>query len=404
LWLSLYEEVVSMVGRSNTFQVLCKYRLSFSPTLSEEIINENEENAFAWTLDPDELSVEEGGSVDGSDAKGPFLPSAPSSPTKRGQAKDEKGGIDDNLPDSPAAESKSPRFGEAEGNVRRGGSGGIGADDKDGGAESKKEEDVFYNGVQLLSVEDTPDFMLLPLEFQGFCPWTIVEAKGLLLPGKPNLGIVRYHNLYYVFDHQAGQKAFMRNPEYYLHAIKERALRQPEYIQLLRLHRWFPTASLARLLQRTEIYMSSMTGQPLTRDAATETPTHFNEGFIDLNYHWNEWELRRRALKMVKLKHCKTSAMQTDISHFKRDNETQVYAQREKDTQTRREKGVNPPLVTTYVQGFRGQVISEEKAGESAGKSRGEKGMNGVSKDGKEFKARKMVYPGAGLVALKMDL
>lgn len=31
----------------------------------------------------------------------------------------------------------------------------------------------------------TPDFMLLPLEFQGYCPWTLVEARGLLLPGKP---------------------------------------------------------------------------------------------------------------------------------------------------------------------------------------------------------------------------
>jgi hypothetical protein len=23
------------------------------------------------------------------------------------------------------------------------------------------------------------------LEFQGYCPWTLVEARGLLLPGKP---------------------------------------------------------------------------------------------------------------------------------------------------------------------------------------------------------------------------
>ena len=35
MWLQLYEEVVSMIARSNTFQTLCKYRLSFNPTLTE---------------------------------------------------------------------------------------------------------------------------------------------------------------------------------------------------------------------------------------------------------------------------------------------------------------------------------------------------------------------------------
>jgi len=43
-------------------------------------------------------------------------------------------------------------------------------------------------------------------------------------------------------------------------------------------------------------------GQPLTKDASTGTPTHFVDSYIDINYHWNEWELRRRALKVVNLK------------------------------------------------------------------------------------------------------
>jgi hypothetical protein len=41
---------------------------------------------------------------------------------------------------------------------------------------------------------------------------------------------------------------------------------------------------------------------PLTKDVGTGTPTHFVESFIDINYHWNEWELRRRALQIVNLK------------------------------------------------------------------------------------------------------
>jgi hypothetical protein len=65
----------------------------------------------------------------------------------------------------------------------------------------------------------------------------MVQARGLLLPGKPALGVVRFDNLYYVFDHAVGVKQFMERPDYYLGKIKERALTNPEYIHLLRLHR-----------------------------------------------------------------------------------------------------------------------------------------------------------------------
>lgn len=52
------------------------------------------------------------------------------------------------------------------------------------------------------------------------------------------LGIIRHQNLYYVFDHVIGIKAFIRNPDYYLKDIRHRALQNPEYIHLLRLQRW----------------------------------------------------------------------------------------------------------------------------------------------------------------------
>lgn len=33
--------------------------------------------------------------------------------------------------------------------------------------------------------------------------------------------------------------------------------------------------------------------QPMACDAGTQTPTHFQEKYIDANYSWNEWALRR---------------------------------------------------------------------------------------------------------------
>jgi hypothetical protein len=93
-------------------------------------------------------------------------------------------------------------------------------------------------------------------------------------------------------------------------------------------------------------------GKPLTRDVGTETPIHFIERRIDTNYAWNEWELRKKALKIVNMKNCMTKSVQTDGSHFRRENESQVFLPKTNATQTRRDKGTNPPIVTTYMAGI----------------------------------------------------
>jgi hypothetical protein len=214
----------------------------------------------------------------------------------------------------------------------------------------------------LLSVHNTPDFMLLPLELQGYCPWTLVHAKGLLIPGKPSLGVIRYENAYYVCDHELAVRDFMNFPEYYLKKLRERVLMCPEYIHLLRIQQWFPTASIAKLLESPDFDPTTGTGggKQFTKEVGTSTPTHFVEKNIDRNYHWNEWELRRRALKIVNLKNCSTHSSQTDGSHFRRDNETQVFEVREKVTQTKKDSGTNPPTTTQFIAGLRGMLPPEQ--------------------------------------------
>lgn len=222
-------------------------------------------------------------------------------------------------------------------------------------------EDKAESGATLLSVSETPDFMTLPLELQGFCPWSMVTGRGLLIPGRPTHGIVRYENLYYIFDNLVAVKSFMADPERYLQAVREMALKNPEYIHILRLQNsWFPTVAISKLLEGQPgdggglDPQTDSNGKPMKRDAACGTPTHFIEQNVDKNYHWNEWELRRRALKLVNLKNCQTTAQQTDHSHFRRDNDTQVYVSRDSGTQTKRDKGTNPPIKTTYIAGLRG--------------------------------------------------
>lgn len=342
-WVRLHEEATILMARSNTFAALCSYRLSFIPTLHEKFYEAD------GMREPSLIDLETGGSS--------------------------YWGYGGQLDSKPKATSWEGSQSDSHPN------------------EASDSKDLFQSSATLLTVNNTPDFMLLPLELQGYCPWTLSHAKGFLVPGKPALGVIRYDNMYFVCDHAVAIEEFMRNPEFYLTDIRTRGLTSPEYIYLLRLEKWFPQASIARLLEQDDFDPRAVGGKPSTRDASTGTPTHFIESHFDVNYHWNEWELRRRALRVVALRGCATSTTQTDASHFRRDNETQVYQQREKGSQTRREQGTNPPIVTQYMAGLRGQGADSSAVSKFVNKDDGSKGER--KSEGK---------PGARIVTLSLDL
>ena len=231
-----------------------------------------------------------------------------------------------------------------------------GARSEDAGTlvEGRGDEANAHSEAKLLSIHTAEDFLGLPLELQGYCPWTLVHARGLLVPGRPLLGVIQYRGQYFVCNHEAAIEAFMADPERYLDALRELVIKSPEYIHLLRVQRWFPQANLNRLLAQ-EVDVQMVAGKA-TKDASTETPLHFNEGEINIDYHWNEWELRRRSLHLLNLQQCTTTSQQTDESHFRRHNETMLYIQRHNWTQTKREKATNPPKKTSFVAGLRGKI------------------------------------------------
>ena len=70
--------------------------------------------------------------------------------------------------------------------------------------------------------------MQLPLEYQGFCCWTIFSRVGLLLPGKPALGVVQYNNGFFVFAHEVALQAFLDDPNKYINGVKTVAMKNPE--------------------------------------------------------------------------------------------------------------------------------------------------------------------------------
>merc|ERR1719253_29454 len=192
--------------------------------------------------------------------------------------------------------------------------------------------------------------MSLPLDFQGFCVHTLTAHAGLLVPGNPALGVVRYAGRYCVFATERGLAEFCAEPDRYFGGVREACYRSPELIHLLRVGEDFPKSSLAAIVQQ-----ASGSRAPTQADASTETPMHFEESNIDKSYEWNEWALRREALHMADIRKRSTSATQTALSHLRRENETQVYLPKDEATSTVVNNGTNPPRWKKYHTGMCGE-------------------------------------------------
>lgn len=202
-----------------------------------------------------------------------------------------------------------------------------------------------------LTVDNTPDFLQLPLDFQGFDIHTLVTQNRLLVPGNPALGVVKYAGRYCVFATERGCSDFCTEPDRYFGSVREVCYKHPELIHLLRIHEDFPKSSLHSIVQVTAGNQAVMQA-----DAGTDTPLHFVETNIDKGYEWNEWKMRREALHMADIRRKATSTTQTALSHLRRETETQVYLPKDTATNTTVSKGTNPPRYKKYHRFLRGEV------------------------------------------------
>lgn len=211
-----------------------------------------------------------------------------------------------------------------------------------------------------LTVDNAPDFLQLPLDFQGFCIHTLVTQNRLLVPGNPALGVIKYAGRFCVFATERGCSDFCTEPQRYFGSVRDLCYKHPELIHLLRIHEDFPKSSLNTILEMNAGSLSVMQA-----DVGTETPLHFVESNVDKGYEWNEWKLRRDALHMADIRRKSTSTTQTALSHLRREMETQVFIPRDMATNTTVSKGTNPPRYKKYHRFLRGEpqpmVVAEIK-------------------------------------------
>ena len=211
------------------------------------------------------------------------------------------------------------------------------------------------------------------LELKGFDPVAVAERDGLLLPGKPEHGYVRHRGLYYAVSEPPSATKMLADPEKILQGVKDAARSTPEMVHVLGLGASFPTVAVHHMVSegvdmgdgsllyqggidtRASKEMGSQTHVVLTGEPADRPQDcHAVASYIDKNYEWNEWALRRRALMLTNLRTKKTTSTQSAQSHFRRENATQHYPQRDNVTNTATSVGTAPRRESNYVTGLRG--------------------------------------------------
>ncbi|NWU90360.1 CF206 protein, partial [Upupa epops] len=207
-----------------------------------------------------------------------------------------------------------------------------------------------FENREWLFPETTDHLDELLIQYHGFCAHAI-GVKGFILPGNPAIGILKHKEKCYVFSSKEAAHAFARDPDKFIQLNVEKAQEHAELIHLLELRHHFEHLVPYAQAGNADKGLMKPTS---TCDSSTQTDTHLLPPTIVTSYEWNEWELRRKAIKLANLRRKLTHAVQTDLSHLRRDNCTQVYLPKDVGTQTKRDNSSNVPTPQVFLKGLRG--------------------------------------------------
>ncbi|KAJ3314040.1 hypothetical protein HDV04_001071 [Boothiomyces sp. JEL0838] len=215
---------------------------------------------------------------------------------------------------------------------------------------------MITKNVEVVHPGNSTMYYQLPVEFGGFCPFALVSRDGLVVPGDKNIGMVRYKDRLLAFENITAAVEFFKQPDQYVDDIIQLSKLRPPFVQLLHLYKFFPTVDT---LERAQSYSRQrLLGQlPIVAEAGCQVDTHIVDSYIKPNYKWNEWDMRREALMLANLKDKRTHSCQTDNSHFRRDSETQHYAQKDNYVQTTKSSSTSVPKTKHYLAGLRNNAL-----------------------------------------------
>ncbi|KAI8837529.1 hypothetical protein BC829DRAFT_447634 [Chytridium lagenaria] len=156
---------------------------------------------------------------------------------------------------------------------------------------------IINKTVEVIHPGNTTQYFKLPVEYGGFCPYTLIRRDGVVVPGDKNLGLLRYRDRLFAFATSEAAREFSKYPDRYMEGVLEMAKKLPDLVQLLHLYSYFPTVDA--LENAKSFTRQRLLGQmPMVSEAGTQVDTHIVDSKFDSKYQWNEWELRRQALML----------------------------------------------------------------------------------------------------------
>ncbi|KFM69925.1 hypothetical protein X975_04705, partial [Stegodyphus mimosarum] len=113
-----------------------------------------------------------------------------------------------------------------------------------------------------------------------------------------------YNGLCYGFSSEEAMESFKGNPNECIAATRNYMMIMPEFIITLRMEAYFqlPIINYIKFFQVTPIFIS---------DCSVQTILHPIETNIDYTYNWNQWNLRKQAIKYADLVNRRTRSTQT---------------------------------------------------------------------------------------------
>lgn len=202
---------------------------------------------------------------------------------------------------------------------------------------------------QILTFKDMAEFDNVELEYNGYDVVDLIEHS-IVEMGDLSNGVL--------LDVRNGKSLVFRTTNNMMKYVQSRTHYTEEFKTLLR-----DNPSLVFLYQKsaTREYVNFQISLLPDNDAAggnkvnaeVQVPLHLEEFNIDHTYYWNEWDLRRLAIKMVNIRNKETVGCQTAISLFKVNNNTQVWPPVDATTMTGVEDGNNPIWPKNYMVGLR---------------------------------------------------
>jgi hypothetical protein len=213
------------------------------------------------------------------------------------------------------------------------------------------ELEIDIREFRLITKEDA-DFLTAQASLGGFCP-TKLAVQGVLQFGNPIYGILhdKIREMYLCFNSPKEMAIYSTNAQKIIDHIHSLLAKSTLLMFLINLEQ---VQKLEMFLQSIEESIEDVVS--VGTETGVQTPVHFVERYVDDNYFWNEWDLRKQALKMANIRNKKTIGCQTGNSFFKVDNETQIWPMHDKTTMTGVERGTNPIWPRNYIVGLRQQL------------------------------------------------